>query len=153
MSLKGEEGAMAAVERLYKENNGGLKKLATAGDRMFEITLTEKELEYLYFAIENYRPLDGIENLTVEEQFGLYESTRNKFDREFIAGHIFDLLGDIDCLEGYDGPLGAEWHNKLWRDEEEGGNTTLVKRNAEMWTWDTVGKLQSLVEELEAKNG
>jgi len=33
-----------------------------------ELKLTKKELEYIYFAIENYTPLDGIENLPVEEK-------------------------------------------------------------------------------------
>lgn len=37
-----------------------------------ELHLTKKELEYIYFAIENYTPLDGIENLPVEEQFGTW---------------------------------------------------------------------------------
>lgn len=115
-----------------------------------ELKLTKKELEYLYFAVQNYTPLDGIENLPVEEQFELYESTKNKLEREFIADHIFELLSDIDCLdEG--GTLYDEWQDKLWYDEQEDSNTIMVKRNREMWTWDTVGKMQALVEELEAQ--
>ena len=115
-----------------------------------ELHLTKKELEYLYFAVQNYTPLEGIENLPVEEQFELYESTKNKLEHEFIADHIFDLLGDIECLEEHDGTLYEEWENKLWCDEED-GNSIMVKRNRDMWTWDTVGKMQALVEQLEAK--
>ena len=115
-----------------------------------ELHLTKKELEYLYFAVENYTPLDGIENLPVEEQFELYESTRNKLEHEFIADHIFDLLGDIECLEGNDGTLYDEWQSKLWCDEVT-SHGYMVKRDLKMWTWDTVGKLQELVEQLEAQ--
>lgn len=115
-----------------------------------ELKLTKRELEYIYFAIENYTPLDGIENLPVEEQFELYESTRNKVEHEFIADHIFDLLSDIECLDKGE-TLYDEWCDKLWYDEQEDSNTTLVKRDPKMWTWDTVGKMQALVEQLEAQ--
>lgn len=115
-----------------------------------ELHLTKKELEYLYFVVQNYIPLDGIENLLVEEQFELYESTKNKLEHEFIADHIFDLLENIECLEGEDGTLYDEWQDKLWYDEGD-GNSIMVKRNREMWTLDTVYKLQGLVEQLEVR--
>ncbi len=115
-----------------------------------ELHLTKKELEYLYFVVQNYIPLDGIENLPVKEQFELYESTKNKLEHEFIADHIFDLLENIECLEGEDGTLYDEWQDKLWYDEQD-GNGIMVKRNREMWTLDTVGKLQALVEQLEVR--
>jgi len=112
-----------------------------------ELHLTKKELEYLYFAVENYTPLDGIENLPVEEQFELYESTRNKLEHEFIADHIFDLLSDIECLDP-EGLLYEEWENKLWCDEED--NFGVIRRDPKMWTWKTVGEMQALVEQLKA---
>ena len=112
-----------------------------------ELHLTKKELEYLYFAVENYTPLDGIENLPVEEQFELYESTKNKLKHEFIADHIFDLLGDIECLD-QEGPIYEEWENKLWVDEED--KFGVIRRDPKMWTWKTVGEMQALVEQLEA---
>ena len=112
-----------------------------------ELHLTKKELEYLYFAIQNYTPLDGIENLSVEEQFELYESTKNKLEHEFIADHIFDLLGDIECLDP-EGPIYEEWENKLWVDEED--KFGVIRRDPKMWTWKTVGEMQALVEQLEA---
>lgn len=112
-----------------------------------ELHLTKKELEYLYFAIENYTPLDGIKNLSAEEQFELYESTKNKLEHEFIADHIFDLLGDIECLDP-EGPIYEEWENKLWVDEED--KFGVIRRDPKMWTWKTVGEMQALVEQLEA---
>ena len=115
-----------------------------------ELHLTKKELEYLYFAVQNYTPLDGIENLPVEEQFELYESTKNKIEHEFIADHIFDLLGDIECLEEHNGTLYDEWQDKLWCENGNEIDGYMVKRDPKMWTWDTVGKLQALVEQLEA---
>jgi len=114
-----------------------------------ELKFTKKELEYLYFAIQNYTPLDGIEDLPVEEQFSLYESTRNKIEFEFIADHIYDLLNDLG--DHSEGNLYDEWCDKLWYDEQEDANTTLVKRDPKMWTWDTVGKMQALVEQLKEK--
>lgn len=117
-----------------------------------ELKLTKKELEYLYFAIENYRPLNGIEDLPVEEQFELYESTKNKIEHEFIADHIFDLLNDLESLAHHlEGNPYDEWCDKLWYDEQEDANTTLVKRDPKMWTWDTVGKMQALVEQLQGE--
>lgn len=113
-----------------------------------ELRITKKELEYLYFAIENYTPLDEIEGLSVEEQFQLYESTKSKIEHEFIADHIFDLLGDIECLEDDGDTFYEDWQNKLWYDEEDNGISIMVKRDPKMWTWDTVGKLQELVEQL-----
>ena len=116
-----------------------------------ELKLTKKELEYLYFAIQNYTPLDGIENLPVEEQFELYESAKNKVEHEFIADHIFDLLGDIECLEGEDGTLYNEWSDMLWCELGNEIDGYMVKRTPGFWTWDTVGKMQTLVEQLEAQ--
>lgn len=115
-----------------------------------ELRLTKKELEYLYFAVQNYTLLGGIENLPVEEQFELYQSTKNKLEHEFIADHIFDLLENIECLEGEDGILYDEWCDKLWCETGNEIDGYMVKRTPEMWTWDSVGKLQALVEQLEA---
>lgn len=116
-----------------------------------ELHLTKKELEYLYFVVQNYIPLDGIENLPVEEQFELYESTKNKLEHEFIADHIFDLLENIECLEGEDGTLYDEWCDKLWCETGNEIDGYMVKRTPEMWTLDTVDKLQGLVEQLEVQ--
>jgi len=113
-----------------------------------ELRLTKKELEYLYFAVQNYTPLEGIENLPVEEQFELYESTINKLEHEFIADHIFDLLGDIECLDP-EGPFYDEWQNKLYLDEKD--TFGMIRRDPKMWTWKTVGEMQALVEQLEAQ--
>ena len=114
-----------------------------------ELHLTKKELEYLYFAVQNYTPLDDIENLPVEEQFELYETTKNKIEHVFIADHIFNLLETIENLPGSNG-LYQKWENKLWKEDKD-DTGVMIKRDPEMWTWDTVGKLQALVEQLEAQ--
>ena len=114
-----------------------------------ELKLSKKELEYLYFAIENYTPLDGIENLSTEEQFELYESTKNKIVYEFISDHIFDLLNQLEEIvpesEIYD-----DWCDKLWVEVPD-GDGVLITRNLQLWNWSTVGELQELVEKLEAE--
>jgi hypothetical protein len=112
---------------------------------MIRLEFTKEELEYLYFAVQNYTPLDGIENLSVEKQFELYETVKNKIEHEFIADHIFDLLEDLEYLS-YD--LHEEWCDKLWYDDAEDGRTIAVKRDPKIWTWATVGQLANLVEEL-----
>ena len=61
----------------------------------------------------------------------------------------YDLLNDLEDLAHHsEGNLYDEWCDKLWYDEQEDANTTLVKRDPKMWTWDTVGKMHALVEQL-----
>lgn len=112
---------------------------------MIELQFTKEELEYLYFAVQNYEPLDGIENLTIEKQRELYITTKNKIEYEFITEHIYELLNDLDEL---DEKICEEWENKLWYDEYEDPHTIAVKRDSKLWTWTTVGELANLVEEL-----
>jgi len=108
-----------------------------------ELHLTKEELKYLYTTLKNHIPQ------SLEEEVELYQGTFNKVEHEMIANRIFDLLSDLDCLEqDTDGTHYEEWENKLWYDEEEDSNTIMVKRNREMWTWDTVSKMEELVKQL-----
>lgn len=106
-----------------------------------ELQLTKEELKYLYTTLKNHIPQ------SLEEEVKLYQSTFNKVEHEVIAERIFDLFSDIDCLEeDTDGNYYEEWEDKLWCEDEDG---FMLKRNPEMWTWDTVSKMEELVKQLE----
>lgn len=110
-----------------------------------ELQLTKEELKYLFSIIEKYTPQPLVDEVS------LYQNTRNKIEHEMIADRIYDLLSDLDCLEeDTDRTLYDEWQDKLWIDERD-GHGFMVKRNPEMWTWDTVSEMEELVKELETQ--
>ena len=107
-----------------------------------ELQLTKEELKYLFSIIEKYTPQP------LEDEVSLYQNTFNKVEHEMIADRIYDLLGDIECLEEHDGTHYEEWEDKLWKEDED-DNGFMLERNREMWTWDTVSKMEELVKQLE----
>jgi len=102
---------------------------------MIEITFTREELRHLHeFLLKNH--------LQVKQ------SVIDKIEYEVIADQIFELLGDLECL---DATLDEEWQNKLWYDDPEDEHTIAVKRNRDLWTWETIKELKTLIGKLEAK--
>jgi hypothetical protein len=112
---------------------------------MIELQFTKEELDYLHFAVQNCNPEDFLETKYSWEQ---HNSVSNKIEHEFIAEQMFDLLNQLEVL---DYKLYEEWEDKLWYDEQEDEQTTWVKRDPKLWTWETIGELQDIVEQLEAK--
>jgi len=102
---------------------------------MIEITFTREELRHLHeFLLKNH--------LQVKQ------SVIDKIEYEVIADQIFELLGDLECL---DPALDEEWQNKLWYDDPEDEYTIAVKRNRDLWNRQTIAELKTLIGKLEAK--
>jgi hypothetical protein len=102
---------------------------------MIEITFTREELRHLHeFLLKNH--------LQVKQ------SVIDKIEYEVIADQIFELLGDLECL---DPTLDEEWQNKLWYDDPEDEYTIAVKRNRDMWNRQTIAELKTLIGKLEEK--
>ena len=102
---------------------------------MIEITFTREELRHLYGVLLRY-------HLEVKQ------SVIDKIDKEVIADEIFELLGDLECL---DPTLDEEWQNKLWYDDPEDEYTIAVKRNRNLWNRNTIAELKTLIGKLEAQ--
>ena len=102
---------------------------------MIEITFTREELRHLYDVLLRY-------HLEVKQ------SVMNKIDEELIADEIYELLGDLECL---DPTLDEEWQNKLWYDDPEDEYTIAVKRNRNLWNRQTIAELKTLIGKLEEK--
>lgn len=102
---------------------------------MIELTFTREELQHLY-------------NVVLKSHLQVQQSVIDKIDYELVADRIFELLGDLECL---DATLDEEWQNKLWYDDPEDEHTIAVKRNRELWTWATVKELEDLIQQLESK--
>jgi len=110
---------------------------------MIELQLTQEELEYLHFAVQNCNPEDYLDTKFSQEQ---HNSVSNKIQHEFIANQIFELLDELESLSGL---CYQAWQDKLWYEETEDEHTIAVKRNPKYWTWVTVGEIQDLIEKLE----
>jgi hypothetical protein len=102
---------------------------------MIEITFTREELSHLY-------------DVLLRNHLQVKQSVMNKIDEELIADEIFDLLGDLECL---DATLDEEWQNKLWYDDQEDEHTIAVKRDPKMWNRQTIAELKTLIGKLEAQ--
>ena len=102
---------------------------------MIEIEFTKQELQDLHsFLLKNH--------LQVKQ------SVMNKIDEELIADELFELLGELECLDTY---LNDEWQNKLWYDDPEDEYTIAGKRNRELWNRQTIAELKTLISRLEAQ--
>jgi len=102
---------------------------------MIELQFTREELRHLYgFLLKNH--------LQVKQ------SVIDKIDKELIADEIYELLGDLECL---DPTLDEEWQNKLWYDDPEDEYTIAVKRYRELWNRQTIAELKTLISKLEAQ--
>ena len=102
---------------------------------MIEITFTREELRHLY-------------DVLLRNHLQVKQSVMNKIDEELIADEIFELLGDLECL---DPTLDEEWQNKLWYDDPEDEHTIAVKRDPKMWNRQTIAELKTLIGKLEAQ--
>ena len=102
---------------------------------MIEITFTREELRNLY-------------EVLLRNHLQVNQSVMNKIDEELIADEIYELLGDLECL---DATLDEEWQNKLWYDDPEDEHTIAVKRDPKMWNRQTIAELKTLIGKLEAK--
>ena len=102
---------------------------------MIEITFTREELRHLY-------------DVLLRNNLQVNQSVMNKIDEELIADEIYELLGDLECL---DSTLDEEWQNKLWYDDPEDEYTIAVKRNRELWNRNTIAELKTLIGKLEEK--
>jgi hypothetical protein len=102
---------------------------------MIEITFTREELRHLY-------------EVLLRNHIQVNQSVMNKIDEELIADEIYELLGDLECL---DPTLDEEWQNKLWYDDPEDEYTIAVKRNRELWNRNTIAELKTLIGKLEEK--
>jgi thymidylate synthase len=112
-----------------------------------ELQLTKEELNYLYTTLKNHIPQP------LEEEVKMYQSTFSKVEHEMIANEIYDLLNkldDIDVEMENEVSLHDEWEDKLWVEEPD-GDGIMIARNRKLWTWETVAKMQALVEKLEAE--
>ena len=108
---------------------------------MIEITFTREEIRHLYDVVEKM-------NIYPHSILPVHQSVMNKIDKELIADQIFELLGDLECL---DPTLDEEWQNKLWYDDPEDEHTIAVKRDPKMWNRNTIAELKTLIAKLEAK--
>jgi len=102
---------------------------------MIELTFTREELRHLY-------------DVLLRNHLQVKQSVMNKIDKELIADEIYELLGDLGCL---DPTLDDEWQNKLWYDDQEDEHTIAVKRNRNLWNRNTIAELKTLIGELEVK--
>jgi len=102
---------------------------------MIEITFTREELRHLY-------------EVLLRNHIQVKQSVIDKIDKEVIADEIYELLGDLECL---DATLDEEWQNKLWYDDPEDEHTIAVKRDPKMWNRQTIAELKTLIGKLEAK--
>ena len=102
---------------------------------MIEITFTKEELRHLY-------------DVLLRNHLQVQQSVIDKIDKELIADEIFELLGDLECLDTY---LNDEWQDKLWYDDQEDEHTIAVKRNRNLWNRQTIAELKTLIGKLEAK--
>ena len=102
---------------------------------MIEITFTREELRHLY-------------DVLLRNHLQVKQSVIDKIDKELIADEIYELLGDLGCL---DPTLDDEWQNKLWYDDQEDEHTIAVKRNRSLWNRNTIAELKTLIGKLEAK--
>jgi len=102
---------------------------------MIEITFTREELRHLY-------------DVLLRNHLQVKQSVIDKIDKELIADEIYELLGDLGCL---DPTLDDEWQNKLWYDDPEDEHTIAVKRNRSLWNRNTIAELKTLIGKLEAK--
>ncbi len=100
---------------------------------MIEITFTREELSHLY-------------DVLLKNHLQVKQSVMNKIDEELIADEIFELLGELECLDTY---LNDEWQDKLWYDDPEDEYTIAVKRNRELWNRQTIAELKSIIARLE----
>ena len=103
---------------------------------MIEITFTREELRHLY-------------DVLLRNHLQVNQSVIDKIDKEVIADEIFELLGDLECL---DATLDEEWQNKLWYDDQEDEHTIAVKRDPKMWNRNTIAELKTLIGKLEAND-
>jgi hypothetical protein len=102
---------------------------------MIEITFTREELYHLY-------------DVLLRNHLQVKQSVMNKIDEQLIADEIYELLGDLECL---DATLDDEWQNKLWYDDQEDEHTIAVKRNRNLWNRQTIAVLKSIIAKLEVK--
>ena len=102
---------------------------------MIEITFTREELSHLY-------------DVLLRNHLQVKQSVMNKIDEQLIADEIYELLGDLECL---DATLDDEWQNKLWYDDQEDEHTIAVKRDPKMWNRQTIAELKTLIGKLEAQ--
>jgi hypothetical protein len=102
---------------------------------MIEITFTREELRHLY-------------DVLLRNHLQVKQSVIDKIDKEVIADEIFELLGDLECLDTY---LNDEWQDKLWYDDQEDEHTIAVKRNRNLWNRQTIAVLKSIIAKLEVK--
>jgi hypothetical protein len=102
---------------------------------MIEVTFTREELRHLY-------------DILLKNHLQVKQSVIDKIDKELIADEIFELLGDLGCL---DATLDEEWQDKLWYDDPEDEHTIAVKRNRKLWNRQTIAELKSTISKLEAK--
>ena len=102
---------------------------------MIEITFTREELYHLY-------------DVLLRNHLQVKQSVMNKIDEQLIADEIFELLGDLECLDTY---LNDEWQDKLWYDDQEDEHTIAVKRNRNLWNRQTIAVLKSIIAKLEVK--
>jgi hypothetical protein len=100
---------------------------------MIEITFTREELSHLY-------------DVLLKNHLQVKQSVMNKIDEELIADKIFELLGELECLDTY---LNDEWQDKLWYDDPEDEYTIAVKRNRNLWNRQTIAELKSIIAKLE----
>jgi len=102
---------------------------------MIEITFTREELRHLY-------------DVLLRNHLQVKQSVIDKIDKEVIADEIYELLGDLECL---DPTLDEEWQNKLWYDDPEDEYTIAVKKDPKMWNRNTIAELKTLIGKLEAQ--
>ena len=52
------------------------------------VSFTHDQLEYIYIAIQNYEPLDGIPGMSVEQQWEQYQEVKEKLFDYFTQREI-----------------------------------------------------------------
>ena len=102
---------------------------------MIEITFTREELRHLY-------------DVLLRNHLQVKQSVIDKIDEELITDEIYELLGDLECL---DPTLDEEWQNKLWYDDPEDEYTIAMKRNRNLWNRQTIAELKTLIAKLEVQ--
>jgi hypothetical protein len=102
---------------------------------MIEITFTREELRHLY-------------DVLLKNHLQVKQSVVDKIDKELIADEIFELLGDLECLDTH---LNDQWQDKLWYDDQEDEYTIAVKRDPKMWNRNTIAELKTIIAKLEAQ--
>ena len=108
---------------------------------MIELQFTREELRHLYDVVDQM-------NIYPHGLLPVHQSVMNKIDKELITDEIFELLGDLECL---DPTLDDEWQDKLWYDDPEDEYTIAVKRNRNLWNRNTIAELKTLIAKLEAQ--